>query len=555
MSTALFGSARQEYGNFGSSTSHLFGEGEETPCYIHGIAYAHGMKYRLTDTLDPKIKDPQRDPNYLWDPAVRLTHDQLDEDLTGKPMLIEHKWKYGPVGRIIHSWRDEKNRLNIIAETDQKKELGKWITRQVRAGLFQDLSIGYDTRVEEGTRKVVHKGIEEVSFVTGGYFPGCEVKVRASKNRTYKDSEEDFELEHLERDRLHIVKVMATNATQETQQQQAPPATSSAGGAQPTDLTQAGGALQNFSMDDQVKIVQALAKLKKENEELKRKEEAWSADKQAWEQQEKKRREDYAKSKEKEYHETMAMIEELTKADGAELAEADKTAFNALAFNPESAGVWNPVVKVTASNMSLRAELEKMKKENEELKKNHELTRNLLQLDDPERDSRRTQKLANREAQQSSMGGLMEVDPQSQGQVPAWIHSLLGVTDTSLRVHGVAPPPQQQQQAPPAQQQAPPAQQQSQAPPMMQTGGVVVPPVEQPLQQKVPATAGVQYGRASQPQAFRGSNPAIRYPVNPDSMRNQNTHSDVWGYIHSLGNVPLDGVGAHLAGRNFGETH
>lgn len=553
MSATLLGNARQEYGNSGPSTSHLLDEGDDKPCYIHGIAYAHGMRYRLTDTLDPKIKDPQRDPNYLWDPAVRLTHDQLDEDLTGKPMLIEHKWKYGPVGRIIHSWRDGKNRLNIIAETDQKKDLGKWITRQVRAGLFQDLSIGYDTRVEEGTRKVVHKGIEEVSFVTGGYFPGCEVKVRASKNQTYKDSEEDFELEHLERDRLQIVKIMATNATQETQQQQQAPATSSTGGAQSTETAQAAGSLQNFSMDDQVKIVQALAKLKKENEELRRKEEAWSADKQSWEQQEKKRREDYAKSKEKEYNETMSMIEELTKADGAELAEADKTAFNALAFNPESAGVWNPVVKVTASNMSLRAELEKMKKENDELKKNHELTRNLLQLDDPDRDSRRTQKLANREAfqEESPMGGLMKVDPQSQGQVPSWIHNLLGVPDTTLRVHGIATPPAPQQQAPSQQ----PAQQQ--APLTMQTGGAAVPPVEQPMQQKVAATAGVQYGRTAQhqPQPYRGSNAKIRYPDNPDSMRNQSTHSDVWGYIHSLGNVPLDGVGAHLAGRNFGETH
>lgn len=497
------------------------------PCYIHGIAYNQGMKYRITDTLDPKIENPHTDPGYLMDPAVRLTHKQMEQDLTGIPMLIEHNWKNGPVAHIVHNWLDEKNRLNIIAEIPQSNDLGKWVVRQVRAGIFEDLSIGYDTRVEKETRKVSHMGIEEVSFVTGGYFYDCKVKARASKKFNYKHSGEDFDFEQKKKNSfLQILTDMATNGQTPASDQ---------GGPQPMDTDPPA----SFSNSEQVEMLQALVKMKKEIEAYKKKEEVWTADKEILENLEKKRRAEYAKKQEPVYQQTMEMVEELTKTNGGVLSDGDRKTLNELAFNPEGEGVFGTLVAATASARSLKLELDKITKENEELKKNHELTRDLLKLDQPS--LRHTQK----RPRDIPMSNVMQPDTDSVATPPSWIQSLLNIPDTALRVHGL---PKRRAVAPPNPIPSPAPS--HQAPPSMKTGGQT--PPQQDIQ-KVAATAGVH--QRYQSTSFKGSNPSIKYPENSHSMRNRNTHSDIWEHIRNTGAVTLDRVGAHIAGKDFTESH
>lgn len=517
-------------------------ESENKPCYIHGIAYASGMKYRVTDTLDPKITDPQNDPAYLWDPAVRLTHEQMSQDMTGLPMLFEHNPKHR-VGTILHNFLDKKNHLNIIAEVDQGSTLGKWVARNVRAGLLQDLSIGYGTGVQAGTRKVQHKDkIDEVSFVIGGFFPGCEVKVRASKNAGYKSHTTQEESTK----QIRIVNVMATNTGEVPTQQgaqvpqptqtQAPPAESQApqGGAE-TDP----------------QVLMGVAELKKMYLALKAEKEALEKKAEGWEEAEKRRREEYAQENQPKYEEAMAIVEELAKEDGVPVAEQYKEQMKYSALNPEAKHMFNETVRVTASVRKLRAEKAALAKQVEDLQKANTLTKDLLQdaallAPNQARDAKRAAKVAQRNSEQQPLDAVMVPDPDAPpANVPAWLSMVTGIQPGQASqvwsAHKVSQNPN-----PPVGNFAEPTQET--APPTLAA--------EQTQAATQPRAVNASTVQRQAPVAFSSrANPQIKYP-RMQGMSASSHHGNVWSFIKSVTDDSAGFMtGSHLAGKDFGETH
>ena len=525
------------------------------PCRFHGVAYRDGLAYRITDKLDPSIKDPLNDDRYLWDHAVRLTHNQMGENLTGKPLLFEHD-KRKRVGTIYHNWVDDEGRLNIIGEIEGRSDLGRWVARQVRAGILTDLSIGYDTAVEPGTRKVLHKGIEEVSFVVGGFFPGCKVKVRASGNKTYKNSsgEEEIQLENkssTSRD-LKIFEIME-NPTSSSTTSQTPAAATQGASPTPMDIETSAAPPSTSSAATHV---HQIAEMKKLMLQLKNENESLRQVKADWDEEKKKERERYAKENEEKYKQILTTVEELAKDDGETgISDQYKQQVKAMAMDPSGAEMFKNTVRVTASVKRLKTENEKLKKEVEEAKKHQELASSLL-MNDPvftdQRESKRSAKLAARKKNSSSdrpMGGLMEVDREApHTALPKWL-SQLGVNidreSETWKSYGTSDAPVQQQQ----QQQMVTGQDSAFA------GSAPAVTVEQPISR--PVIAGVN--RKTQQHRLTPYksryNPEIKYPTNPYG-NNSSGQRDLWNFIaQTPSSVSLDGALAHLGGKNFAQIH
>lgn len=511
---------------------------EEKPCFIHGIAYAHGMKYRITDTLNPKITDPENDPEYLWDPAVRLTHKQMGQDMTGLPMLFEHDHQHR-VGTILHNFLDKENHLNIIAEVDQKSNLGKWVARNVRAGLLQDLSIGYPTGVQPGTRKVQHKDkVEEVSFVIGGFFPGCEVKVRASKNQGYKNPR----LQQESSKQIRIVRVMATAGEVQTQQ---PPATLAP--VEPeipkTSDTQ--------DLIDIAMMKKMMMQLQAENERLLAKD-------QINEESEKKRREEYAISNQPKYEEAMAIVEELAKEDGEPVSDQYKQELKYSALNPEGKHMFQNTVRVTASVRKLKAEKAVLAKKVEDMMRENALRKDMLSdvallATNPARDQKRADKVAQRAAEQQPLDAIMTPDPEApHTKPPAWLMGLtgrqMGQSDDVWRAHGIDSNPNPSIQEPVAQ------------PPVVTAPAAAVPQTLAAEQTQgptsVPVNASLQTQRRAAPTTFRSSykGSSIQYP-RMQGMAASNKHNNVWSFLKSIDDSQGFMSGGHLAGKDFGIGH
>lgn len=502
--------------------SDLSNGGVDKPCYIHGIAYTSGMKYRVTETLDPKITDPENDPAYLWDPAVRLTHEQMSQDMTGLPMLFEHDHKKR-VGTILHNFLDKQNHLNIIAEVNQGTPLGKWVARNVRAGLLGDLSIGYGTGVEAGTRKVRHeKKIDEVSFVVGGFFPGCEVKVRASKNQGYKNTLPQHDSSN---QRIRIVRVMASAAT-------TPPSTQGNEGA--PEPTETGDPQLLLSVAELKKM---FLTLKEENEDLKKKAEGW-------EEAEKKRREEYAKSNQPKYEEAMAVVEALAAEDGVPISDEYRDQLKYAALNPEAAHMFNETVRVTASLRKTKEEMSAMARQIAELHENNKQTKEMLMdsallRPDAARDQRRSDKLSARNAGSQPLDRIMVPDESAPvpKSVPAWLSRVMGIRpDQASEFWSTNSPPT------PASAPAP------------------VPSFAQEQQQQAPTPVLVNASNARRaadpaPTFMSSANPSIKYP-RMQGMAASQDHKDVWSFIESLsGDDRGFMTGAHLAGRDFSNHH
>jgi hypothetical protein len=509
---------------------------EYKPCFIHGIAYAQGMKYRVTDTLNPKITDPENDPNYLWDPAVRLTHEQMGQDMTGLPMLFEHDHRLR-VGTILHNFLDDDKHLNIVAEVDQKTNLGKWVARNVRAGLLQDLSIGYPTGFQPRTRKVQHKdNIEEVSIVIGGFLPGCEVKVRASKNRGYKNPRQQQESSK----QIRIVRVMATAGEVQSQQ---PPAA-----AAPTEP-------ETPKMDDPQDLID-LAMLKKMMIQLQAENARLVAKDQIHMDSEKKRREEYAISNQPKYEEAMAIVEELAKEDGEPVSDQYKEELKYSALNPEGKHMFQNTVRVTASVRKLKAEKAALAKQVEDMVKENALRKDMLQdvallAATPERDQKRADKVAQRNAeQQQPLDAIMTPDPEApHTKPPAWLMGLtgrqMGQSDAVWRTHGIDTNPNPPIQEPVAQPVAVPA---------------AVPPTLAAEQSKgatpVHVNASLQTQQRAAPTTFRSSynGSKIQYP-RMQGMAASREHTGVWNFLNSIDDSQGFMSGGHLAGKDFGIGH
>lgn len=529
-------------------------ERENKPCYIHGIVYTSGMKYRVTDTLDPKITDPHNDPNYLWDPAVRLTHKQMSQDMTGLPMLFEHQPKHR-VGTILHNFLDNKNHLNIIAEVDQKSHLGKWVARNVRAGLLQDLSIGYGTGVQPGTRKVQHKDqIDEVSFVIGGFFPGCEVKVRASKNQGYKSHPPQGESTK----QISIVNVMATNTGEVPNQQegQVPQQTQTQTAPLAAAQAQAPAAAES---DPQVlmgvaELKKMFLSLKAENEDLKKKAEGWA-------EAEEKRRKEYAEANEPKYAEAMAIVEELAKEDGAIVSDKYRDELKYAALNPQAKDMFQNTVRVTASVRKLREEKAALAKQVLELQKTNTLTKDLLQdaalmAPNQAREDKRAAKVAQRNAEQQPLDAVMVPDPDAPAaNVPAWLSMVTGIKPGQASqvwsAHGVNQNPN------PPIVGAAPVKEPVQSPPGAQASAPPTLAAEQSQAATQPRAVNASMTQRGAPTHFSSrSNPRIKYPRMQGMGAPGGHHGNVWSFIKSVSG-DSDGfmTGAHLAGKDFGEIH
>jgi hypothetical protein len=99
-----------------------------------------------------------------------------DNSLIGLPVKIEHKGR--TVGKVVTAW-DNKGKLDILVDVDQRIIEGDVVSRFVRNNICQDFSLGYTVGLQfsESARTYTpsQKKFNEVSIVRKGARDQCHI--------------------------------------------------------------------------------------------------------------------------------------------------------------------------------------------------------------------------------------------------------------------------------------------------------------------------------------------------------------------------------------------
>lgn len=166
-------------------------------CLIHGIGYVIPENDALYDPstgnriihLSASSKQAMAKgshysgsgrENIYFDPAVMCDAKELMEfGLIGKPLCVMHDIDQ-KIGTIVNA-SVVKNELLITASVTDKA----W-ARKISQDDFdlKSFSVSYDIELDDSQDKVVKKTFTEISVVDEPYYPGCSLKIFASRGET-----------------------------------------------------------------------------------------------------------------------------------------------------------------------------------------------------------------------------------------------------------------------------------------------------------------------------------------------------------------------------------
>lgn len=131
--------------------------------------------------VHPKGEDDDYDGLYLRNCEM----DRVGKQLVGCPILVEHDSE--PVGKVIHAFQDSTDgRLHAVFETDNNTFGGCVAGAFVRAGLFPEVSLGHECKIEhsaDGSQRVVEKTPTELSIVQRGAREGTKIMGKTKKSQ------------------------------------------------------------------------------------------------------------------------------------------------------------------------------------------------------------------------------------------------------------------------------------------------------------------------------------------------------------------------------------
>ena len=157
---------------------------------VMGTAYNHAIPTNRSISRVGVAAAQATDQSSYTDPAIALTSDQLSGlSLNGLPLCLEHD-KNAVIGRVLMNWVDEKGDMQIVAEIDGETSSGQQVIDLVDKGQLGSFSVGYDVVMDEKTGNVARKEMHEISVVREPYFEGCNIQVRASKQKQAKENKD-----------------------------------------------------------------------------------------------------------------------------------------------------------------------------------------------------------------------------------------------------------------------------------------------------------------------------------------------------------------------------
>ena len=99
-----------------------------------------------------------------------------DNSMDGLPVKIEHKGV--AVGKVVTSWINN-GKMDLLIEVDERIFEGNIVSRFVRDGVVNDLSLGYNVGLQfseqSQTYVAAKKTYNEVSIVRTGARNGCHI--------------------------------------------------------------------------------------------------------------------------------------------------------------------------------------------------------------------------------------------------------------------------------------------------------------------------------------------------------------------------------------------
>ena len=554
---------------------------------VTGIVYNAALKKpRRRITCSDEVWESDSQDVFYSDESVLLSVDQLTEmDLEGTPLRVQHDEDLPPVGEILANWVDGNGDLHILGEVPNDSKYNQAVINLIDSDICSDLSISYPLERDPYTKEVTHLKVDEVSFVNQGHFPGCKVRIKASKRQNHKPGRISTVFRTVKAKSatgsLPTGKKMATPTKKLAETKAAPPqqkevakkkvvAPPAAAVAEDDDIEEEeNDELTSLPVtpEDLVKAFTKTAKekreIKKSKEEYKKRAEHAESRLEAIEEAKKKEDEEYAKTHFVEAEEVTDFLADVLEEETGAKVTQEWLDFNKGVLSTNDALAHDTQAVQVACSRKIKAakqRIDDLEAETLRLQQTIKMGVTLANVVDEEDESERHDRRNLKAAARNSKKTPMVPDQEATVSPPGWAIRLMGGNKNFVNDRYVLPTQRRDVNAGKA-----PARKATPQKPRarVQKQEVEQMDIDDDQEEEEPITKTKRNVNAAhqrlqrqqtQPTRFQATPFKEGYPVNEQSLRNNPDGESFWGFMKKvLPETSLDGANRHMGGVDFGE--